>query len=75
MSKPSKYKKAVISAQKEYLALLILSDVNGTRFGSLKDKLENESHFGHDNYPKDQAELLHIMNKYTPEVARIQQNH
>ena len=45
------------------------------RFGGLKDKLENESLSGYDNYPKDQAELLHIMNKYKTEVARVQQNH
>ena len=30
---------------------------------------------GDDNYPEDQAKLLHIMNKYKPEVARIQRNH
>ena len=66
--------KAFESAQKEYLALLTLSGANGARFGGLRDKLENESLFGNDNYPKDQAELLHIMNKYKPEIARIQRN-
>ena len=45
---------------------------NNAKFGGLKDKLENESLFGHDNYPKDQAELLHIMNKYTSEVTQTQ---
>ena len=40
----------------------------------MRDKLENASLFGDDNYPKDQAELLHIMNKYKPEIARIQRN-
>ena len=63
--------KAVKDAQKEYLALLALSGANATRFGGLRDKLENARLFGDDNYPKDQAELLHIMNKYKPEVARI----
>ena len=58
------YMKAVDSAQKEYLALLALSGANAIRFGGLRDKLENKSLFGNDNYPKDQAELLHIMNKY-----------
>ena len=53
---------------------MTLSGVNATRFGGLRDKLENASLFGDDNYPKDQAELLHIMNKYKPEVARIQRN-
>ena len=38
--KPNLYQKAVISAQKEYLALLLLSGANGTRFGGLKDKLK-----------------------------------
>ena len=66
--------KAVKEAQKEYLALLALSGANATRFGGLRDKLENASLFGDNNYPKDQAELLHIMNKYKPEVARIQRN-
>jgi hypothetical protein len=66
--------KAFESAQKEYLALLALSGANGTRFGGLRDKLENQSLFGNDNYPKDQAELLHLMNKYKPEIARIQRN-
>ena len=69
------YKKAVISAQNEYLALFAISGANITRFSSLKDKLENESLLGHSNYPKNQAEFLHIMNKYKPEVARIQRNH
>ena len=64
------YMKALKSAQKEYLALLKLSGENATRFGGLWDKLENESLFGNDNYPKDQAELLQIMNMYKPEVAR-----
>ena len=66
--------KAVKEAQKEYLALLALSGANATRFSGLRDKLENASLFGDDNYPKDQAELLHIMNKYKPEIARIQRN-
>ena len=44
--KPDLYKKAVISAQKEYIALLALSVANGTRFGGLKDKLENKSLLG-----------------------------
>ena len=68
------YSKAVKDAQKEYLALLVVSGVNATRFGGLRDKLENESLFGNDNYPKHQAELLHIMNKYKPEIARIVRN-
>ena len=55
--------------------MLELSSANGTKFGGLKDKLENESLFGHDNYPKDQAELLHIMNTYKPKVIRIQRIH
>ena len=54
--------------------MLALSGANATRFGGLHNKLENESLFGNDNYPKDQAELLHIMNKYKPEVARIVRN-
>jgi len=58
------YSKAVKDAQKEYLALLALSGANATRFGELRDKLENESLFRNDDYPKDQAKLLHIMNKY-----------
>ena len=53
--KPSMYSKTVVSAQKEYLTLLTLSDVNGKKSGGLKDKLENESLFGHDSYPEDQA--------------------
>ena len=73
--KPDKYEEAVISAQKEYLAFPVLSGANGTRFGGLKDKPENKSLLGHDNYPKDKAELLHIMNKYKPEVAHIQCYH
>ena len=64
--------KVVLSARKESLALLALSGVNGKKIGGLKDKLKNESLFGHDNYLKDQANLLHSMNKYKPEVARIQ---
>ena len=59
------------SAQKEYLALLVLSGANVTRFRGLRDKLKNESLFRNDNYPKDQAKLLHIMNKYKPELAHI----
>ena len=68
------YSKAVKDAQKEYLALLALSGANATRFGELRDKLENESLFRNDDYPKDQAKLLHVMNKYKPEIARIGQN-
>ena len=60
------YAKSVNSAQKKYPAFLVLSGANMTRFGELRDKLENESLFGNDNYPKAQAELLHIMNKYKP---------
>ena len=67
--------KAILSAWKEYFALLALSGANRTQFGGLKDKLENKSLLGHDNYPEDQAELLHIMNKYKPEVATIQRIH
>ena len=65
---------SVKDAQKEYLALLALSGANATRFGELRDKLENESLFRNDDYPKDQAKLLHVMNKYKPEIARIGQN-
>ena len=53
--KPNLYEKAVISAQKEYLALLTLSGANSPRFSGLKDKLDNESLFGHDNCPKNQV--------------------
>ena len=66
--------KAIKIAQKEYLALLALSRANATLFGGLQDKLENESLFGNDNYLKDQAELLHIMDKYKPEIARVVRN-
>ena len=54
--------------------MFALSGANSTRFGGLRDKIENESLFGNDNYPKDQAELLHIVNKYKPEVAHGVQN-
>ena len=75
-SKPIEDNNAVLGACKEYSAFLALSGANGTKFGGLKDKLENKSLFGNDNYPKDQAKLLHIMNKYKPKVARIQRiNH
>ena len=70
--KPSVYENTELSARKEYLSLLALSGVNGTTFGGLKDKLENESLFGHDNYLKDQAEFLHIMKKYKAGLAKIQ---
>ena len=65
---------SVKDAQKEYLALLALSGANATCFDELRDKLENESLFRNDDYPKDQAKLLHVMNKYKPEIARIGQN-
>ena len=71
---PDLYTKAVNCAQKEYPALLTLSGANVTEFGGLRDKPENESLSGNNNYPKDQTELLHIMDKYKPEVARIVQN-
>ena len=54
--------------------MLALSGVNATRFGGLQNKLGNESIFGNCNYPKDQAELLHIMNKRKPEIAHIVRN-
>ena len=37
--KPHLYKKVILGAQKEYLALLALSGANNTKFGGLKDKL------------------------------------
>ena len=61
---PDLYDKAVNSAERGNLALLVLSGANVTQFGGLRDKIENKSLFGNDNYPKDQAELINIMNKY-----------
>ena len=51
--KSSVYNKAVVSAQKEYLALLALSGTNGTKIGGLKDKLDNKSLYRNDNDTKD----------------------
>ena len=62
--KPTIYDNVVLSAQKEYLAFLTLSGANGKKFGGLKDQLENQSLFGHDNYPKD--------HKYKSLVAMIE---
>ena len=66
---------AIKAAWKEYLACPVLGGTNDTKFGSLKNKLESKNLLGHDNYPKDQLELLNILNKYKPEVTRIQQIH
>ena len=53
--KPHLYKKVILRAHNEYLALLALSGPNGMKFSGLKDKLENKSLFGHDNNPEDQT--------------------